>query len=83
MSKTNPTESVRRELVQQINEEPSERQKLEAKYGQVWNTSEMQNDFQALGFMAPFIFVQRRADGVKGTLLFQHSPRFYWGFQPE
>jgi antirestriction protein ArdC len=25
----------------------------------------------------------RRSDGVRGSLMFQHNPRFYFGFQPE
>jgi hypothetical protein len=30
--------------------------------------------------MAPFVVVRRKADGVKGSLMFQHMPRFYYGF---
>ena len=77
---SDPTESIRRELVAVINAEPGTREYLEAKYGQVWDTSEMQDEFEALGFAAPFIIVRRRSDGAKGTLTFQHSPRFYFDF---
>lgn len=76
-----PTETIRREMVANINAEPGSREALEAKHGQVWDTEEMQRDFQALGFGAPLIVVQRRADGVKGSLTFQHEPRFYYGFK--
>ena len=31
----------------------------------------------------PFVVVRRKADGVKGSLMFQNSPRFYFGFQSE
>jgi hypothetical protein len=37
-------------------------------------------DFEVIGFMAPLVVVRRKADGVKGSLEFQHSPRLYWGF---
>lgn len=48
-----------------------------------WDTIEMQQDFEVLGFMAPFVVVRRRSDGVKGSLQFAHSPRFYFGFQED
>ena len=80
MSNTDPTEGIRRHMVEEINREPSEREKLEAKHGQVWDTDEMRADFEAIGFAAPFIIVRRKSDGVKGSLTFQHYPRFYWGF---
>jgi hypothetical protein len=53
----------------------------EAYKGQVWDTAEMQEDFEVLGFMAPYVVVRRRSDGVKGTLMFTHSPRFYFRFE--
>jgi hypothetical protein len=77
---SDPTEAIRRELVAVINAEPGSREYLEAEYGQVWDTSQMQTDFEALGFAAPFIVVRRRSDGANGTLTFQHSPRFYFDF---
>lgn len=80
---SDPTEAIRRELVAQINAEPGSRAALEAEYGQVWSTDELQDEFQALGFMAPYIIVRRRADGVRGSLMFQHNPRFYFSFSPE
>ena len=76
------TESYRRQRVAELNAEPGSREALEAQYGQVWDTSELQDTFEALGFMAPFIVVRRRLDGVKGSFEFQHSPRFYFNFQP-
>jgi hypothetical protein len=76
------TESVRRDMVQAINSDPSERERLEAIYGEVFDTAALQERFTVLGFMAPFVVV-RTADGIRGSLTFQHSPRFYYDFQPE
>jgi hypothetical protein len=73
------TETIRREMVATINADPGSRPDLEAKHGQVWDTSELQNDYQVLGFMAPFVVVRRRSDGIKGSLMFQHSPRLCEG----
>jgi hypothetical protein len=77
-----PTESIRRELLTQINAEPGSRGYLEAKHGQVWSTDQLQEDFDVLGFAAPLVVVRRKADGVKGSLMFQVSPRFYFRFEP-
>ena len=78
-----PTEAIRRHEVTQINAEPGSREALEAKHGQVWDTQELQRDFQVLGFMAPYVIVSRRSDGAKGSLQFQGSPRFYFNFQAD
>ena len=80
---SDPTEAIRRQMVAEINAARGSRQYLEAQNGQVWDTTELQRDFEALGFLAPLIVVRRRSDGVKGSLMFQHNPRFYFGFQPE
>ena len=76
-----PTEAVRRERLVEINLVPGSREALEAKHGQVWDTDQLSEDFEAIGFMAPLIVVRRRADGAKGSLEFQHSPRFYFNWQ--
>ena len=75
------TENIRREMVEIINSNPSERERLEEMYGEVWDTSEFGKDFEVIGFMAPFITVKRKEDSVRGVLMFQHSPRFYFDFQ--
>ena len=77
-----PTEAVRRQMVAEINADPGSREALEAEHGQVWSTDELVRDFEAVGFAAPFVVVRRRADGVKGSLMFQHRPRFYYEFRP-
>jgi hypothetical protein len=77
------TEAIRRQMVAEINANPGSREYLEAKHGNVWDTSELQDAFQVLGFMAPFVVARRRRDGVKGSLMFQHDPRFYHSFKPE
>jgi len=79
---SDPTESIRRERLVEINAAPGSREALEAQYGQVWDTQQLTEDFQVIGFLAPVVVVRRRADGVKGSLEFQHSPRYYFSFQP-
>lgn len=80
---SDPTESIRRTMVADLNANPGSREALEAEHGQVWDTAQMQEDFAALGFGAPFIVVKRKSDGVKGSLMFQHDPRFYFAFTPQ
>jgi len=60
--------------------EQDERQRLEARYGQVWDTTELMRDFVVSGFAAPFVVVTRKSDNATGTLEFQHHPRFYFSF---
>ncbi|HMP57727.1 MAG TPA: hypothetical protein PKD86_00115 [Gemmatales bacterium] len=75
-----PTEAARRQRIKEINGEPKDRETLEAVYGQVWTTAELAKDFTIIGFMAPILVVQRKADGVKGSLEFQATPRYYFNF---
>lgn len=76
-----PTEAARRQRLKEINTEADERTALEARHGKVWDTRELAAEFVIIGFMAPIIVVQRKADGVKGSLEFQHQPRYYFNFQ--
>jgi len=77
------TENIRREMVQEINADTSSREVLEAEYGQVWDTQQLSVEFEVTGFMAPFVVVKRKSDGVVGSLMFRHSPRFYFSFTPD
>jgi hypothetical protein len=75
-----PTEAIRRERLAEINAVPGSREALELEHGQVWDTGQLTQDFEVIGFMAPLVVVRRKADGVKGSLEFQHMPRFYFNF---
>ena len=87
------TEEARRDLLPNVNavtrdeankprSESDVRADLEARYGKVYNTDEMCAEFTAIGFAAPLVVVKRNSDGVKGSLFFTRSPRFYYGFKP-
>jgi hypothetical protein len=76
------TEPIRRERLVEINLVPGGREALEAKYGQVWDTDQLIDAFEAIGFLAPLVVVRRRSDGKKRSLEFQHSPRLYFNWQP-
>jgi len=78
-----PTEDARRALVVEVNCHSAERAALEERYGQIWDTLELANDFEVLGFMAPFVVVKRKADNQLGSLMFQHQPRYYFGFRED
>mgnify|MGYP003641442182 CR=1 FL=1 len=75
------TDDMRRAQQAQVNDEAGPRQELEEKYGDVWDTQEMSAEFVVQGFGAPYVVVTRKSDGVKGSLTFQHSPRFYFDFK--
>lgn len=76
-------EALRRTRLAQINAHPGTRQELEGLHGQVWDTEELARDFEVEGFLAPYVVVRRRADGVVGSLEFQHSPRYFFCFVPD
>ena len=77
-----PNRDIRKQMLAEINAHPGSREYLEAKHGQVWDTSALSDDFEVIGFMAPVVVVSRKSDGQKGSLMFQASPRFYFGFEP-
>lgn len=72
------TENVRRNMIE--TGQPH-RDLAEAK--DKWTTEELTRDFQVEGFLAPFVVVKRRSDGVKGSLEFTHSPRVYFNWTPD
>ena len=76
-----PTEGIRRVMVAAINSDPGERELLEKEHGQVWDTEQLKAEFEVTGFLAPFVSVRRKKDGVEGLMMFQHLPRYYWGFR--
>lgn len=86
MNTGDETEEIRRNRLAAINgtvesDDPNaERRRLEAHYGQVWNTHQLSVEFEVIGFMAPYIVVKRKSDGRKGSLEFRHAPRFYFNF---
>jgi hypothetical protein len=69
------TESVRRAMLQ--SGQP-QRDLAEAK--QRWTTDELREEFEVIGFMAPFCVVRRKSDGAKGSMEFTHNPRWYFNF---
>lgn len=50
-----------------------------------WDTSEMQQEFNVIGFMAPYVAVERRSDGVRGSLTWkqENGKRIYYDFVKE
>jgi len=80
------TEDLRRKRMAVVNgavesqDAVAERKRLEAQHGRVRDAAQLAHEFEVLGFMAPYVVVKRRSDGHKGSLEFQHSPRFYFNF---
>lgn len=51
----------------------------------LWDTSAMRAEFSVEAFAAPFVIVERRSDGAKGTLQFGRvgDTRYYFAFVAE
>uniref|UniRef100_A0A6M3Y073 Uncharacterized protein n=1 Tax=viral metagenome TaxID=1070528 RepID=A0A6M3Y073_9ZZZZ len=77
-------EQIRMDMVAEINSNPTGKEALIARYGEgnVFDTNELQKTFTVHSFAAPFCVVERKADGEKGVVKFQHQPRFYFDFTP-
>lgn len=71
-----PTESIRRQMI-------AEAVPAEQELGPHYTTQQLQEAFEVLSFMAPFVVVNRKSDGVRGTMRFTHSPRVYFDFQED
>lgn len=75
-----PTEPVRRALL------PTMEQELKAAVARgerTWTAKELAEDYEVLGFQAPFVVARRKSDKELGTLMFTHYPRFYFGWAPD
>lgn len=65
-------------------EGPLTREQLIVRHNsEVYDTDELRELYEVELFMAPFVVVKRRADGKRGSMEFQHMPRFYFAFSPE
>ena len=70
------TETIRRQRVAEINAAPGSREALEAQYGQVWDTNELCEEFEAVGFMAPLVVVHRVSRSQEeSTVTLAHANR--------
>jgi hypothetical protein len=79
----NSTETLRRALVERITSESTSRENLEARYGEVFDTEQLREAFDVIGFAAPLVIVWHKQSGQRGTLFFQHDPRFYFSFEAD
>lgn len=73
-----PTEDIRREMMTSAKTHEDL-----AAAAERWDTDALRRDFDVLSFLAPFVSVRRKADGVKGTMEFTHSPRWYFNFEAD
>lgn len=78
------SEARRRQLLdEQRVEGPLTREQLTVRYlTEVYDTGELQTLFSVHSFLAPYVSVTRKADGKRGSLEFQHAPRYYFNFVP-
>lgn len=45
-----------------------------------WSTRELQKEFTIIVLVAPYVRVERKSDGKRGTMQFNRYPRFYHSF---
>lgn len=83
MNATDIVEQLRLVRLAVLNAKPGDRQALKKRHGQVWDAAELGRDFKVIGFMAPLVVVRRRSDSKRGSLEFQHHPRFYFNWRDD
>lgn len=49
----------------------------------VYDQDELRDQYEVLGFRAPFVIVRERGSGRQGSMIFQNHPRFYFSFQTD
>jgi hypothetical protein len=81
MSDYDETEAMRRAMSHDINSKMKDRAMLEEEHGEVWDTEQLTARFNVQSFLAPFVMATDRQTGRSGSLMFQHWPRFYWGWK--
>lgn len=64
----------------ELAQEAGPRAELEAQYGEVWDTAQLRERFEVIGFMAPYVVARDQRTDKKGSLEFQASPRFYFNW---
>lgn len=79
MENTDASAEIRAEMIPQM---PAELVARVEAGEQVWDTDQLREDFEVTGFAAPFVVARRKADGVLGSLMFAHNPRYYFGWEP-
>lgn len=73
-----PTADIRRDMLPQM---PAELADRVAAGETVWDTDQLREEFEVLGFSAPLVVVRRKSDDAMGSLKFTHSPRYYFDWQ--
>ena len=53
---------------------------LQQVHAKVWTNEELLVDFEVSHFDPPYVHVIRKEDGLRGTVMFIDSPRFYFSF---
>ena len=70
-----PTENYRRDMLA-----TGQPQRDLANAQMTWSTEQLREQFEVLGFLAPFVAVKRKSDGATGSMEFTHNPRVYFNF---
>ena len=74
---SDPTEGIRRVMVHTINSGAV------LPEGREWTTDELTEEFEVIGFLAPYVVVRERTTGKKGSMLFRHNPRVYFEYKED
>ena len=74
------TETIRRLQQAVVNQTPTDQLPIKDR---TWTTQELQEEFDVIGFAAPYVVVSSKTTGKRGTMMFKHSPRIYFNYEDE
>ena len=80
---SDPTESIRKELLAQINAEPGSREALEAEHGQVWDTNNCEEYSTFSASPLRWSSVQEEERRPEGQPLLPSTATVLLRFEPE
>jgi hypothetical protein len=73
-----PTEDLRRKMLE-TNQPQRDLEEAEER----WDHNTVRDEFEIVGFMAPFCVAIRKSTGKRGSLEFTHHPRWYFNWQED
>ncbi len=72
-----------KQMRQAMDQTQRTREELEAIDTPVYDTTQVEERYEVLGFRAPFAIVRERATGLNGSMLFQNHPRYFFSFRSD
>lgn len=75
-------EMDRQMLIARVDRDKRTKAELLQNYIRVWNQEDLRKEFDTITFQKPFVIARSKRTSEVGTLLYQETPRLYFGWSP-